>query len=93
VKFMRVLRAERALLMAERYVHGEESFPYSITLLIATLLLLLGLVAIIDMAFRSGPLSDSPPPATTSAKAPEAACPVESLSPGLPSRARGGLTL
>jgi putative membrane protein len=51
VKFMRVLRAERALLMAERYVHGEESFPYSITLLIATLLLLLGLVAIIDMAF------------------------------------------
>jgi putative membrane protein len=57
VKFMRELRAERALLVAERYVHGEESFPYSITLLIATLLLLLGLVAIIDMAFRSGPLS------------------------------------
>jgi len=38
-------------------VHDEESFPYSITLLIATLLLLLGLVAIIDMAFRSGPLA------------------------------------
>ena len=51
------MRVLRALLMAERYVHGEESFPYSITLLIATLLLLLGLVAIIDMAFRSGPLS------------------------------------
>jgi hypothetical protein len=56
-EFMRELRAERALLVAERYVHGKESFPYSITLLIATLLLLLGLVAIIDMAFRSGPLS------------------------------------
>jgi hypothetical protein len=37
-------------------VHGEESFPYSITLLIAMLLQLLGLVAIIDMVFRSGPL-------------------------------------
>lgn len=57
VKFMRELRAERALLVAERYVHGEESFPYSITLLIAMLLLLLGLVAVVDMAFRSGPVS------------------------------------
>ena len=53
---MRELRAERALLVAERYVHGEESFPYSITLLIAMPLLLLGLVAIIDMVLRSGPL-------------------------------------
>ena len=55
VKFMRGLRAERAMLVTERYLHGEESFPYSITLLIATLLLLLGLVAIINMVFRSGP--------------------------------------
>ena len=53
---MRELRTERALLVAERYVHGEESFPYSITLLIAMPLLLLGLVAIIGMVLRSGPL-------------------------------------
>jgi putative membrane protein len=55
VKFMRGLRAERAMLMAERYVHGGEWFPYSITFFVAMLLLFLGLVAIIDMLFRSGP--------------------------------------
>ncbi len=36
-------------------VHGESAYPVSLTLIAATLLLLLGLVAIFSMVTRAGP--------------------------------------
>jgi len=54
-RFMWELRAERNAMRLEGMVHGDSAFPASLTLVTATLLLLLGLVAIAGMAFRSGP--------------------------------------
>lgn len=53
--FMRGLRNERANLKVEGLVHAESHFPVSMTLIVALLLLLLGLMAIISMVFRVGP--------------------------------------
>jgi len=53
--FMRGLRHERADLKAEKLIHAESHFPVSMTLIVALLLLLLGLMAIVSMVFRVGP--------------------------------------
>jgi putative membrane protein len=39
----------------QRLVHGESSYPVSMTLIVAVLLLLLGLLAIVSMVFNVGP--------------------------------------
>ena len=39
----------------EGYIHAESSFPVSLTLIVAVLLLLIGLAAIAGIVFRLGP--------------------------------------
>ena len=55
VQFMIGLRNVRATMTGEGTVHGESSFPISLTLITAVLLLLVGIVAIISMVFGVGP--------------------------------------
>ena len=57
VKFMVELRRERQRMKADALIHGESRFPVSLTLIVAVLLLLLGLSAIVGMAFNVGPLN------------------------------------
>jgi putative membrane protein len=55
VAFMLELRAGRETFVGQGLIPGEDKFPVSITLITATLLLLLGLIAIVGMAMRAGP--------------------------------------
>jgi len=55
VAFMLELRAERKTCVDQELIPGDDKFPISITLITATLLLMLGLVAIVGMAMRAGP--------------------------------------
>jgi putative membrane protein len=57
LRFMRELRLERHQMIEQKLVHGELSYPVSMTLIIAVLLLLLGLVAIFNIVARVGPFS------------------------------------
>ena len=54
-RFMLELRRERQQMKADGLIHGESRFPVSLTLLVAVLLLLIGLLAIVSMVFRVGP--------------------------------------
>jgi putative membrane protein len=56
VRFMVELRADHAALVDERLI-PHDHFPYSVTLAIALLLLLIGLLAIASMLVRTGPFS------------------------------------
>jgi putative membrane protein len=55
VAFMLGLRHERQAMTAEQLIHAESQFPPSMTLIVAVLLLLLGLVTIIGIWTRAGP--------------------------------------
>lgn len=55
LQFMSGLRDERKALAADGLIHAQSGFPVSMTLITATLLLALGVVAIASMIFRSGP--------------------------------------
>ena len=55
VLFMLGLRAERQAMAQDGLIHAESRFPPSMTLVTAGLLLMLGLLAILDMAFHIGP--------------------------------------
>jgi putative membrane protein len=55
LQFMRGLRIHREEMTQEGLIHGESVFPVSMTLIIAVLLLLLGLMAIASMVFNIGP--------------------------------------
>jgi putative membrane protein len=55
IAFMLELRAERKTFADQGLIPGDDKFPISITLITATLLLLIGLVAIVGMAMRAGP--------------------------------------
>jgi putative membrane protein len=55
IAFMLELRAERKIFADRGLIPGDDRFPLSITLITATLLLLIGLVAIVGMAMRAGP--------------------------------------
>ncbi len=55
VQFMLGLRRLRESMRAEGLVHGETVFPVSLTLVTALVLLLIGVAAILSMAFRIGP--------------------------------------
>lgn len=54
--FMKGLREERNAMTADGLIHGQSGFPPSMTLVAALLLLALGLVAVVSMVFRIGPL-------------------------------------
>src|SRR4249920_1005809 len=53
--FMVGLRRERAAMKADGLVHAESHFPVSLTLVVALLLLAIGLLVIVSMAFHVGP--------------------------------------
>jgi len=53
--FMLEVRRRRAEMRAEGLIHGQSGFPPSLTLITASLLLLIGVVAIVSMLRRSGP--------------------------------------
>ena len=55
VRFMLGLRRERHKMRADGLIHGESEFPVSMTLIVALLLLLIGLLAIVSMVFSVGP--------------------------------------
>jgi putative membrane protein len=54
VAFMRGLRKEREMLKASGLVHAESSFPASLTLIVAILLLAIGVFAIVSMVGATG---------------------------------------
>jgi inner membrane protein YidH len=54
-QFMLELRRQRQQMRADGLVHGESRFPVSMTLIVAVLLLLIGLLAIVSMVFSVGP--------------------------------------
>lgn len=56
VSYMVELRRLRAAMKAEGALYAETTFPVSLSLLVAVLLLVLGLVAVASMAFDVGPL-------------------------------------
>ena len=55
LRFMRELRAEREAMIRQKLVHGQLSYPVSVTLIGAVLLLLIGLIAIFSIVSRVGP--------------------------------------
>jgi putative membrane protein len=55
VQFMLGLRHMRSDLKTQGLVHGESKFPVSLTLIVAVLLLVVGLLAMASIAFKSGP--------------------------------------
>jgi putative membrane protein len=55
VAFMLELRAQRKTFVDQGLLPGDDKFPVSITLITATLLLTIGLIAIVGMAMRAGP--------------------------------------
>lgn len=56
-QFMMGLRHLRELMREEGLIHGETVFPVSLTLITALTLLVIGLAAIVSMAFRVGPFA------------------------------------
>jgi uncharacterized membrane protein YidH (DUF202 family) len=55
IMFMVGLREERAAMKSAGLIHGESRFPASMTLIVAILLLLTGIVAIASMTLKIGP--------------------------------------
>jgi putative membrane protein len=55
VQFMLHLRAERTAMAADGLVHAQSSFPVSLTLITAVILLFIGIAAIVSMLFQIGP--------------------------------------
>ena len=55
IQFMMGLRRLRESMRGEGLVHGESVFPVSLTLITAVALLIIGVAAIVSMAFRVGP--------------------------------------
>lgn len=56
VRFMIEIRTERKRMVAAGLVPGDDHMPVSLILVVATLLLILGLVAIVSIVARAGPL-------------------------------------
>lgn len=56
VSYMLELRRTRAAMKADGTLHAQSQFPLSLSLLVAVLLLVLGVLAIANMAFDAGPL-------------------------------------
>src|SRR6516225_1035472 len=55
VQFMLGLRHLRESMRADGLIHGESTFPVSLTLITAVILLIIGVGAIISMAYQVGP--------------------------------------
>jgi putative membrane protein len=55
VMFMLGLRTQREYMRAEGLLHAQSGFPTSLTLIVAVVLLIIGLVAIVSMVLQVGP--------------------------------------
>ena len=55
LQFMVHLREERKAMAADGLIHAESSFPVSLTLITAVILLFIGIAAIVSMVFKVGP--------------------------------------
>jgi putative membrane protein len=55
IQYMLTLRNERRDMVNQKLIHGESPYPVSLTLLVATMVLMLGLLAIASMVFNIGP--------------------------------------
>ncbi|NUP12630.1 MAG: DUF202 domain-containing protein [Polyangiaceae bacterium] len=57
LRYMGELRAERTMMTRQGLIHGETSYPISLTVVTAALLWIIGALAIVSMVFRSGPFN------------------------------------
>ena len=55
LQFMVHLREQRKAMTEAGLIHGESSFPVSLTLITAVILLFIGIAAIVSMLFQVGP--------------------------------------
>jgi putative membrane protein len=55
LRYMRALRDERNDMVRAGLIHGSSPYPVSLTLIVANLMLMLGLLAISSMIFNIGP--------------------------------------
>lgn len=55
IQYMVALRNERREMTQQKLIHGQSPYPVSLTLLVATMVLMLGLLAIASMVFNIGP--------------------------------------
>ena len=55
LKFMIGLRNEREQMKRDGLIHAESVFPVSLTLMVAVLLLVIGVLAIVSMVYNIGP--------------------------------------
>src|SRR5215510_3624105 len=55
IAFMLELRAERKTFVDQGFIPGDDRFPISVTPVAATLLLAIGLIAVVGMVMRAGP--------------------------------------
>lgn len=55
VQFMVHLREERKAMATDGLIHAQSSFPVSMTLITAAILLFIGIAAIVSMLFQVGP--------------------------------------
>ena len=55
LQFMGQLREERKAMAEAGLIHAQSSFPVSLTLITATILLFIGVAAIVSMVFQVGP--------------------------------------
>ena len=55
IQYMVALRNQRREMVQQKLIHGESPYPVSLTLLVATMVLMLGLLAIASMVFNVGP--------------------------------------
>jgi inner membrane protein YidH len=55
ISFMNELRRQREQLKLDGLIHAESHFPISLTAIVAVLLLAIGVLAILSMAFHMGP--------------------------------------
>ncbi|MET0936591.1 MAG: DUF202 domain-containing protein [Luteibacter sp.] len=53
--YMRQLRIERHAMKEEGLIHGESPYPFSMTLMVATVMLVLGILAIVSMTTQIRP--------------------------------------
>ena len=56
VRFMLGLRNRRREMTSAGLVHAQSEYPISLTLIVAVLLLLIGILAVVGMVFDAGPL-------------------------------------
>ncbi len=57
VRFMLGLRSRRREMTGAGLIHAQSEYPVSLTLIVAVLLLLIGLLAVVGMVFNVGPLA------------------------------------